>query len=97
MQYPWRYTDSQYICAGTNIVYYVMCNRKGSVIVDFSLWVDASIEDKDLLREILVKEKDFKIHGFVVDPKSIRVSGKFNFPFVCYIHYNIIISKYHSI
>ncbi|KAI0218876.1 hypothetical protein LSAT2_029447 [Lamellibrachia satsuma] len=45
---------------------------KGSVIVDFSLWVDETIKDKDVLKKILL---DFKIRGFDVDRNSIRMSG----------------------
>ena len=55
-----------------------MCNRKGSVIVDFSLWVDVGITDKDLLRNTLLNENNFKIGGYNVDHKSIRLSGKFH-------------------
>ena len=62
----------------TNNVYIVLCNRNGSVIVDFSLLVDAVIADKDMLRQILANQTDIKIGGYKVDLDSIRLSGKFD-------------------
>ncbi|KAI0228348.1 hypothetical protein LSAT2_021172 [Lamellibrachia satsuma] len=57
------------LCDVTDITF-----TKGSVIVDFSLWVDVGITDKDLLRNILLNENNFKIRGYDVDHKSIRLS-----------------------
>ena len=58
-------------------MYCVLCNRNGSVIVDFSLLVDATITDKDVLRQILANQTEFNIGGFNVDRESIRFFGKF--------------------
>ena len=54
-----------------------MCNRNGSVIVDYSIWVDATITNKDVLREILANQTEFKIGAFAVDRDSITFPGKF--------------------
>ncbi|KAK2162838.1 hypothetical protein NP493_1501g01077 [Ridgeia piscesae] len=51
-----------------------MCHRAGSVVVDFSLWMDSSNADSNKLRNILVNQEDFKIKGFDVDRSSIRMS-----------------------
>ncbi|KAI0237468.1 hypothetical protein LSAT2_012003 [Lamellibrachia satsuma] len=48
----------------------------GSVIVDFSLLVDATITDKDVLRQILANQTEFNIGGFNVDRESIRFFDK---------------------
>ncbi|KAI0228672.1 hypothetical protein LSAT2_020864 [Lamellibrachia satsuma] len=48
----------------------------GSVIVDFTLLVDATIADKAVLRQILANQTDFMIGGFNVDRDSIRLSDK---------------------
>ena len=62
-----------------------MCNRAGSVVVDFSLLMDSSVTDFDKLRDILVNQKDFKIMGHEVDRSSIRMSGELTslFQLIC--------------
>ena len=58
-----------------------MCHRAGSVVVDFSVWMDSSNAESNKLRNILVNQEDFKIKGFVVDRSSIRMSGELTFLF----------------
>ena len=53
-------------------------DRNGSVIVDFSLWLDASLRDLDVLREIFTSQKSLTIAGHAVDVTSFRLSGKTN-------------------
>ena len=62
-----------------NHVYCVMCYRKGSVIVDYSLWVDDTITDKNVLTKILAQQT-FKIGGSEVDRDSIKYAGRFDVP-----------------
>ena len=54
-------------------------NRAGSVVVDFSLWMDDSVTDFNKLGDILVNQDDFKIAGVDVDRTSIKLSGEFDF------------------
>ncbi|KAI0232001.1 hypothetical protein LSAT2_017656, partial [Lamellibrachia satsuma] len=46
---------------------------KGSVIVDFFLWVDSTLSNKDVLQDIL-RKVPFSIGGHAVDLKSVRLS-----------------------
>ena len=56
--------------------YVLLCiNRKGSVIVDFALWVDSTVSSKDLLHDIL-RNASFSLGGHAVNLDSVRVSGK---------------------
>ena len=61
-----------------NRVYVNVCViRKGSVVVDFSLWVDAAV-DKDVLSDVFKSQSPaFTLEGHDVDPGSFRVSGMF--------------------
>ena len=58
---------------------YVVCYRKGSVIVDFSLWIQDKVTDENILRSILENQNNFRIGGFAVDFDSIKISGRFTF------------------
>ena len=53
-----------------------MCtNRRGSVIVDFSLWVEDSVE-MNILKDIFMRQRQFMIQHEVVDLQSLRLAGK---------------------
>ncbi|KAI0231502.1 hypothetical protein LSAT2_018135 [Lamellibrachia satsuma] len=51
----------------------VVTFTKGSVIVDFFLWVDSTLDNKDVLQDIL-RKVPFSIGGHTVDLKSVRLS-----------------------
>ena len=53
-------------------------NRKGSVVVDFSVWVEDSV-GKKTMKDIFMKQRQFTIENELVDLESFRISGKFNF------------------
>ncbi|KAI0225835.1 Mucin-like protein [Lamellibrachia satsuma] len=48
---------------------------KGSVVVDFFLWVDSTLSNRDVLQDILVNVP-FSIGGHAVDLKSVKLSDK---------------------
>ncbi|KAK2187865.1 hypothetical protein NP493_153g11059 [Ridgeia piscesae] len=48
--------------------------RKGSVIVDFVLWVDSTVSSKDVLHDIL-SNAPFNIGGQAADLNSVKVSA----------------------
>ncbi|KAI0208143.1 hypothetical protein LSAT2_007193 [Lamellibrachia satsuma] len=50
-------------------------DEKGSVIVDFILWVASTLDNKDVLQDIL-RNAPFSIGGHAVDLKSVRLSDK---------------------
>ena len=54
---------------------YICTNRKGSVIVDFSLWVEDSVE-LNTLKDIFMRQSQFMIEHEVVDLQSLRLAGK---------------------
>ena len=67
---------------------HVYLNRKGSVVVDFSVWVEDSVEQKTL-KDIFMKQSQFTIENELVDLESFIISGKFNFSYVsthCDVH-----------
>ncbi|KAI0208521.1 hypothetical protein LSAT2_006799 [Lamellibrachia satsuma] len=47
----------------------------GSVVVDFSLWLDASLQDIHMLKEIFTNQKSLVIAGHAVEMTSFRLSG----------------------
>ena len=61
----------------TVITSYALCYRKGSVVVDFFLWVDSTLSNRDVLQDILVNVP-FSIGGHAVDLKSVKLSSKTN-------------------
>jgi len=65
-----------------------LLHRKGSVVVDYSLWVYSSLSDEELLKDVLRYQSVINIDGSKVDLESIKVSSKFNLPFKlsCYMY-----------
>ena len=51
--------------------------RKGSVIVDFSVWVDAVLDDNVVLRDVMKNLGSLTIGGQAVDLHSFTLSGEF--------------------
>ena len=53
----------------------IFTNRRGSVIVDFSLWVEDSVE-LNTLKDIFMKQSQFTIEHEAVDLQSLKLAGK---------------------
>ena len=81
----WTHIHRHHVGCVTRAVY--LLHRKGSVLVDYSLWVYSSLDDEELLKDVLRNQSVIKIGGFDVDRESIKVSSKFYLPFkyICYM------------
>ena len=68
---PQYYRDNNIRCG--------LCNRQGSVIVDYHLRLKVAVADTNMLAEILTNQTNITIGGAEVDLSSITMSGELTY------------------